>query len=128
MENHSHCCGPSRGVDSVFAGEAARWRPLYDRLLSGARARHGAFEEFAPKEGIIWRERSNFASILLTKNTLRVNAISNTTHPERNPSGVLVMSPTRVNLQYALAFEDDISDVLDWITESYVLTQLRKKG
>ena len=119
--NQLHSCS-ANDLDHAFSGIGKRWLPLYRKLLSIAREELPPFTEHFPSIGIMWRGSSTFAEFRFTKREFFVFFFWDSLRVDSDPVKHFQMSTNRVAHQVVVN-EDNVDQVLEWIADSYFLTQ-----
>lgn len=120
--HQSHSCN-TRAVEEAFAGPGLKWFPLYRELLEKATVALPPFYEHCPSVGVMWRDRSTFAEFRFTRESLYIFLFSVRLNKERNPVQYLKTSANRVVHKYSITDNSRFDTIIEWIRESYVLTQ-----
>ncbi len=123
QRNTTHACNTGREVEAVFTGIRARWQPLYGGIKRAFEARGLPFYEYCPSSGVLWKQRCTFAEFKPKRDTLEVCCFSDRLQPDRHPVRTLQPSTNRVLHSVELKEDADLATLIDWLTESYVLTQ-----
>jgi hypothetical protein len=121
-QNQMHSCN-SRTVDEAFAGNGKKWLPLYNELLAAARNILPEFYEHCPSSGVMWKDKSTFAEFKYTRNAFNIVFYADRLKPEREPVKYLKTSAKRVVHMIACTHNKNFPQILEWIEESYILTQ-----
>jgi hypothetical protein len=119
--NQLHSCR-SYDLEGSFSGSGERWIPFYQRILGMARQKLPPFTEYFQKVGVLWRGSSTFAEFRFTKREFFVFFFWDSLRVDSDPVKHFQMSTNRVAHQVVVN-EDDLDQVLEWIADSYFLTQ-----
>lgn len=119
-QSHSH---DARTKEDAFRGDKVKWLPLYENLKARAVERLGPFSEYYPSVGVMWKQTSTFAEVKCKKDVMEIAFYSDRLHPEREPTRWLQTSTNRVAHLISVKDDRNFETILNWIVESYLLTQ-----
>ncbi len=110
-------------LNTAFSGGKVKWLPLYETLRDRAKERLPQFTEYFPAVNVLWKHTSTFAQISAVSGAMRVEFYLNRLHTEINPVKTLQTSKNRVAHMVEARDETMFYELLDWIAQSYALTE-----
>jgi hypothetical protein len=121
-ERQVHTCFTGGDPELAFHGAKAKWLPLYLELFSIANKRLGFIPEYPPSGGVQWRKRSVFAGMHGESSGLHVVFFSDQRRDDIKAETIYQMSANRIAHGMVIADTARISELMDLIEYSYVLT------
>ena len=115
----SHVCVPGSTVDDSFAGAAARWRPIYDRIAAHVRGL-GPVHEDAVRVGVFLKVDRTFAEVRPKARSLTVWLFLSRPLDDARVSRSFKIGAERYAHVVKLTEVAEVDDRLrGWLTEAY---------
>lgn len=123
LKNYTHQCD-IQAMDEIAQVTFHKWIPLYEKIESATKEQLGDFAEIQTESSIVWENEQIFAEIKFNKTTMLIAFLSNKEHPEYYPVEIIKIQENLLLHVIELKDDNNISNIVKWIAESYALKQV----